>query len=53
MCFLNAKVIEVHPKTITCPTLHEIYAVCDDMYSFLTNNSTNLCVILQSTVIFF
>ncbi|CAI6348087.1 unnamed protein product [Macrosiphum euphorbiae] len=42
-------VIEVHPKTITCPTLHEIYAVCDDMYSFLTNNSTNLCVILQST----
>lgn len=43
--------IEVHPKTNTCPTLHEIYAICDDMYNFLTNNPTNLCVVVQSTVI--
>lgn len=36
-----------------CPTLHEIYAVCDDMYNFLTKNPTNLCVVAQSTVILF
>lgn len=51
--FFNVKVIELHPKTITCPTLHEIYAVCEDMYSFLAKSSTNLCVIVQSTVILF
>ncbi|XP_050532140.1 cyclin-G-associated kinase [Daktulosphaira vitifoliae] len=42
-------VIEIHPKTNTCPTLNEIYGVCDDMYNYLKKSSTNLCIIAQST----
>ncbi|XP_050429308.1 cyclin-G-associated kinase isoform X2 [Adelges cooleyi] len=42
-------VIELCPKLNTCPTLHEIYAVCDDMYNYLKKNPTNLCIIAQSS----
>ncbi|VVC36782.1 Hypothetical protein CINCED_3A000994 [Cinara cedri] len=41
-------VIEVHSKTNTCPTLHEIYAICDDMYNFMIQSPTNICVIVQT-----